>query len=384
MVKGKVTEQMRASVLADVAAGVSYRQIASRYGITDTTVRRIVQALDVAEATREPKRRASAVGPAEREQISIGIDRGESCPTIAARIGFDRRTVWREINRNGGRGKYRAFEADERALANAKRPRQWWFEAKPWLWVEVKRLLGLRWSPEQISAMLSVEHAGDPDWIVSHESIYRALYVQTKGELRSELTDFLRTGRPKRRRRDRSTNTNHSPIVGMVNIADRPAEIEDRAIPGHWEGDLIVGKGARSFVATLVERTTRMGMLISLQNKTSDHVTARLAEHVQTLPEQLKRSLTWDRGTEMAAHHKFSLDTKVPVYFCDPHSPWQRGTNENWNGLVRQFLPKGIDLTTFSQNDLDEIAHLLNTRPRKTLGWDTPAERFNKLVALTN
>jgi IS30 family transposase len=383
-VGGKVTDEMRAAVLADVALGVSYRQIAPRYGITDTTVRRIVKALDVAEATRQRKRRVGSIGPGEREQIAIGIDRGESCPTIAARIGFDRRTVWREISRNGGRDNYRAHEADQRALDKALRPRVWWFEAKPWLWAEVKRMLRLRWSPEQISAALAIAHDGDPDWSVSHESIYRALYVQTKGQLRSELTDYLRTGRPNRRRRDRWTRGEMSPIVGMVNIADRPVEIEDRAVPGHWEGDLIVGKGAGSFVATLVERTTRMGMLISLQNKTTDHVTGRLAEHVQTLPAQLVRSLTWDRGTEMAGHRQFSVETDVPVYFCDPHSPWQRGSNENWNGLVRQFLPKGIDLTKFSQHDLDEIAHLLNTRPRKTLGWETPADRFNKLVALTD
>ena len=381
--KGKVTDEMRADVLRDVGLGVSYRQIAPRYGVSEMTVRRIVHALDVAVATPERKRRAGCLGPAEREQIAIGIDRGESCPQIAARIGFDRRTVWREINRNGGRENYRAHEADQSALERGRRPRPSWTVAKPWLWAEVKRLLGLRWSPEQISAQLAIDHDGDPDWLVSHESIYRALYVQTKGQLRSELTDYLRTGRPNRRRRDRWTSGELAPIVGIINVADRPAEIEDRAVPGHWEGDLIVGKGSRSFVATLVERTTRMGMLISLENKTTAHVTGRLAEHIATLPKQLMRSLTWDRGTEMAAHHRFSVDTEVPVYFCDPHSPWQRGSNENWNGLARQFLPKRTDLTDYTQDDLDEIAHLLNTRPRKTLDWDTPADRFNQLVALT-
>jgi len=381
--KGKVTDEMSAGVLRDVGLGISYRQIAPRYGISEMTVRRIVKALDVAEATPERKRRAGSLGPEERERIAIGIDRGESCPTIAARIGFDRRTVWREISRNGGRDNYRAHEADQRALDKARRPRQWWFEAKPWLWAEVKRMLALRWSPEQISAVLGIAHDGDPNWFVSHESIYRALYVQTKGQLRSELTDYLRTGRPKRRRRDRWTHGELPPIVGIVNVSERPAEIEDRSVPGHWEGDLIVGKGSRSFVATLVERTTRMGMLISLQNKTTAHVTGRLAEHIETLPTQLMRSVTWDRGTEMAAHHQFSVDTDIPVYFCDPHSPWQRGTNENWNGLARQFLPKRTDLSTYTQDDLDEIAYLLNTRPRKTLGWDTPADRFNELVALT-
>jgi transposase, IS30 family len=317
---------------------------------------------------------------AERERISVGVAAGESNAQIARALGRHRCTVGREIERSGSaRGRYRALAAERHARGRARRPKTTKLSGSPRLLAAVEAGLRARWSPEQIAARLKLEYPDDPQMRISHETIYRSLYVQSRGELRRQLCASLRSGRSKRRRRGGGDRRGR--IVDMVAISERPPEVEDRAVPGHWEGDLMIGAAGRSAIATLVERQTRYVMLARLgSDRTTDHVIDALTARIGDLPRQLVLSLTWDQGKELSAHARFSQQTGISIYFCDPHSPWQRGSNENTNGLLRQYLPKGSDLALHSQPDLDRIAAELNTRPRKTLAWSTPAERMAELL----
>jgi IS30 family transposase len=322
----------------------------------------------------------------EREEISRGLAAGESLRCIATRLRRAPSTISREVAHNGGRRKYRALRADKAARQRAKRPKPAKLAADPLLRLIVTDKLACKWSPEQIAGWLARTYPGRPEMQVSHETIYRSLFVQSRGALRRELMRHLRTGRTVRRPVGHRglKGKGGGKIVDAVHISERPAEAEDRAVPGHWEGDLLFGK-AMSPIGTLVERSTRFVLLFKLAHHDSETVTAALARHIQTLPEQLRRSLTWDQGQEMARHAQFTIDTGVQVYFCDPKSPWQRGTNENINGLLRQYFPrKVVDFHAYAQEDLDAVAAELNGRPRKTLGFMTPSEKFNEAVATTH
>ena len=323
-----------------------------------------------------PERRRSrlALTLCEREEISRGIASGRSARRIAACLGRSPSTVTREIYRHGGRSSYRAAEADQRAWQDARRPQVCKLAGERALSRLVAAKLAEDWSPEQIAGWLKLTFPADQTMRVSHETIYLTLFIQARGALKAELVAHLRRKhsirRPKAAKRE---NRGQGQIIGAVSIRERPAEAEDRAIPGHWEGDLISG-AANTYLATLVERHSRFVMLIPVKGKDTRSVTSALSEHVQRLPEQLRASLTWDRGTEMAEHANFTVATDVKVYFCDPQSPWQRGSNENTNGLLRQYLPKGTDLSKLTQPQLEQIASKLNTRPRETLAFKTPAD----------
>ena len=323
-----------------------------------------------------PERRRSrlALTLEEREEISRGVAAGESARRIAARLGRSPATVTRELGRHGGRRCYRAAEADARAWERARRPQPCKLARNPALAAVVAEKLEADWSPGQIAGWLRTRYPDDETMRVSHETIYLTLFVQARGALKRELAAHLRTARATRRPRcGPRRNRGHGQIVDAVSIRERPPEAGDRAVPGHWEGDLLAGSG-NSHVATLVERHSRFLLLVALERKDTRSVTSALARAIGRLPEQVRVSLTWDRGTEMAEHAKFTVATDVKVYFCDPRSPWQRGSNENSNGLLRQYLPKRANLSFLTQARLDEIAAKLNTRPRRTLGFKTPAD----------
>src|ERR1700758_3592681 len=335
----------------------------------------------IAPSIRRRSRRVLTL--AEREDISRGIASGCSLRIIAQRLSRASSTVTREVASHGGRAQYRASDADQRAWQLALRPKVCRLALHEKLRTLVASKLIEDWSPEQISGWLKTEYPNDESLRVSHETIYRSLFLQARGALKKELIQHLRSQRRIRRSRHSSVH-GHSQgkIVDAISIRERPAEVEDRAIPGHWEGDLL--RGARnSHVATLVERHSRFCMLVKVPGKDTATVVAALTQHVQQLPATLRRSLTWDRGLEMAQHKSFTMATDVQVYFCDPQSPWQRGSNENTNGLLRHYLPKKSDLSQFTQSELDQIALRLNQRPRKTLGFETPADKLQASVAST-
>ena len=325
-----------------------------------------------------------ALTPGEREEISRGLASGGSMRAIAARLGRPASTVSREVGRNGGREEYRATEADGRAWQRARRPKTCLLSESERLRDVVARRLGEDWSPEQISGWLKLRYPDDEAMRVSHETIYRTLFVQARGALKRELLAHLRTRRMMRKGRHASTRGQpRGQIKEAVSIRERPPEAEDRAVPGHWEGDLISGS-RNTHVATLVERSSRFVMLVRVGGKDTESVVAAIGEQVRRLPRTVVATLTWDRGPEMAAHKKFTVATDVSVYFCDPKSPWQRGTSENTNRLLRQYLPRKTDLSVYSQHDLDLIALKLNSRPRKTLAYRTPAATLAQSVALTD
>jgi len=380
----KLTPEERRRIIGLVADGMSAVDVGREVKRSAGFVHRIVHDAGGVARRLEWDPSPARLSAAEREQIRAGLDAGESFSSIARRLERVASTVSREVNANGGRTGYQGWRAHRRANDLARRPKVAKLASCARLRTQVETWLADElWSPVQISQQLRIEFPDDPMMRVSPEKIYQSLYVQGRGALRKELTACLRTGRAIRRNRSRLER--HSTIADKVMISERPAEVADRAVPGHWEGDLIIGAGGRSAVGTLVERSTRYLLLLHLAgDHTAETVRLAITAKIKTLPENLFRSITWDQGTEMAQHLQFSIDTGIDIYFCDPHAPWQRGSNENTNGLLRQWMPKGTDLSVHSPTDLDTIAHKLNNRPRQTLGWMKPSQRLAQLIAPTD
>jgi transposase, IS30 family len=380
--QNKLHDDERERIRTLRAGGASTGEVAAEVGRARCTVERVMAAAG-GLPPRRTGRPARCLSADEREEISRGLVRGASYRAIAARLGRAPSTVSREVAANGGRQRYRAWRGERRAFEQAARPKARRLAERPALAAVVETWLATRWSPQQIARRLRTEYPDDPEMWVSHETIYQSIYVQGRGTLRKELAACLRSGRAQRRSRG-AGGERRGRIPGMVNISERPAEADDRAVPGHWEGDLVLGAHCRSAIGTLVERTTRFVVLLHLPaDHSAEAVLEALTAQVLRLPEHLRRSLTWDQGKEMAAHVRFTVDTGVAVYFCDPHSPWQRGSNENTNGLLRQYFPKGTDLSVHTQAHLDAVAAELNGRPRQTLGWMKPCEKLAELVAAT-
>ena len=374
----RLSDVERWEIRTRIAAGATHWETAEAVGCSTKTVQLLLKktgGLPPRTVVRSPLR----LSLCEREEISRGLKAGDSYRAIARCLGRAPSTVSREVAANGSRSRYRAWRAERRAIQEARRPKAAKLVRCSRLRAQVERLLAQRWSPEQIAHRLALDHPLDPEMRVSHETIYRSLFVQTRGALRKELTACLRSGRTRRRSRGRGVGVGR--LRDMVSISERPADVEDRAVPGHWEGDLIMGRAGRSAIGTLVERKSRYVLLLELPDgRTAPVVRHALAERMATLPEQLRLTLTWDQGKEMAEHLRFTIDTGIPVYFCDPRSPWQRGTSENTNGLLRQYLPRTTDLSAHTQDDLDAIARELNGRPRQTLGWMKPCEVLAEML----
>ena len=379
----KLSEQQRNEMWSRWKAGQSLHEIGRVFGKDHVSIQfMLAQHGGIAPAVRRRSPRMLTL--TEREEISRGIASGESIRGIARGLKRAVSTVSREIARHGGRPLYRATDADQQAWNSALRPKRCLLSIHVKLQEIVAGKLILDWSPEQVSGWLKSEYPEDERMRVSHETIYRSLFIQARGVLKKELIQHLRFQRRIRRSRHARDSGHHKgQIVDAISIRERPAEIEDRAIPGHWEGDLLGGTH-HSHIATLVERHSRFTMLVKVPSKDTATVVAALSRHVRKLPASLRRSLTWDRGLEMAKHKDFTVATDVKVYFCDPQSPWQRGSNENTNGLLRQYFPKNTDLTDYSQSDLNKVALRLNQRPRQTLGFQTPASKLQESVASTH
>jgi IS30 family transposase len=381
----RLPRDVREQIIRLAAKGLSRSQICEQVKVGSTCVRRVLAPFGGVYRGELLVVSANRLSLADRVEIRLGLERGESQAAIARRLDVHPSTVCRELQANGGPLRYQPVRAHMRACRRAKRPKPTKLSSCPALLAEVVTGLEKLWSPAQISQRCRVtvvdEVTGDDRVVsISHETIYKSLYVQGRGELRRELAACLRTGRAARRAHG-SRSERRGKIPGMVMISERPAEIADRAVAGHWEGDLIIGKDGKSAIGTLVERSTRFVMLLHLPNgRSAAEVREAMVGQIMTLPAALRRSITWDQGKEMSEHAQFTIETGIDVYFCDPHSPWQRGSNENTNGLLRQYFPKGVDLSRFDRAALDAAAASLNSRPRQTLGWMTPSEKLNELL----
>ena len=377
----RLSDEVRWRVVRLAAEGKTYREIVDEVPVSQGFVRLVTQPLGGVTRAESWCPSTARLSLENRVNIKIWMAEGASFAEIGRRLGRATSTISREVGGRNGRGSYAPFAAHRRAGERARRPKVTKLAASPALCSRVIGDLEQLWSPKQIAIKLRVEFPDRPEMWVSHETIYKSIYIQGRGELRRELARCLRSGRAQRRPQGRVERRGR--ISNMVMISERPAEAADRAVPGHWEGDLILGRDGRSAIATLVERSTRYVLLAKISNQKAETVRKALIGRVHTLPEHLWRSLTWDQGKEMAEHQHFTIETGIDVYFCDPHSPWQRGSNENTNGLLRQYFPKGTPLSGYSQDHLDAVAVQLNGRPRETLNWQTPAERLAELVAPT-